>query len=72
MNNITSTSHAALAKWVEDMTNLCQPADVHWCDGSQAEWDELTQLLVDVGVYTRLNPFQFIRRYRLRMGKIKS
>ena len=38
------------------MTQLCKPTDVRWCDGSQAEWDELTQLLCDSGTFTRLNP----------------
>ncbi len=38
------------------MTQLCQPENVVWSDGSQTEWDELTQLLVDKGVFTRLNP----------------
>ena len=53
---ITATTHPALTTWLEKMTTLCQPADVRWCDGSQAEWDELTQLLCDSGTFTRLNP----------------
>jgi hypothetical protein len=27
-----------------------------WCDGSQPEWDRLTDLLVENGTFTRLNP----------------
>ena len=50
------TSHAALEKWVADMTALCTPDSVEWCDGSQAEWDRLTSLLVEKGTFTRLNP----------------
>ncbi|MDA0765670.1 MAG: phosphoenolpyruvate carboxykinase (GTP) [Verrucomicrobia bacterium] len=50
------TNHADLAAWVEKMVTLCQPDAVRWCDGSQAEWNELTQLLVDSGTFTRLNP----------------
>ncbi|MFP6865793.1 MAG: phosphoenolpyruvate carboxykinase (GTP), partial [Roseibacillus sp.] len=42
--------------WVTEMVSLCQPENVRWCDGSQDEWDELTQLLVDAGTFTRLNP----------------
>lgn len=56
MSNITSTTHPALSQWVEKMTTLCKPKDIRWCDGSQAEWDELTQLLCDNGTFTRLNP----------------
>ena len=51
-----STTHPALKSWVEKMTQLCKPTDVRWCDGSQAEWDDLTQLLCDSGTFTRLNP----------------
>ncbi len=51
-----STTHKSLAKWVEEMKTLCQPSDVRWADGSTAEWDELTQLLVDAGIFTKLNP----------------
>lgn len=50
------TSHAALEKWVADMTALCTPDSVEWCDGSQAEWDRLTSMMVDKGTFTRLNP----------------
>lgn len=56
LQNQSGTSHPALAKWVSKMTDLCQPDDVRWCSGSQEEWDELTQLLVDNGTFTRLNP----------------
>ena len=30
-----------LTGWVEEMTKLCRPDQVHWCDGSQAEYDRL-------------------------------
>lgn len=35
---------------------LCAPKDVQWCDGSQEEWDRLTELLVAQGTFIRLNP----------------
>lgn len=52
----TPTTHAALLKWVNEMTELCTPDQVAWCDGSQEEWNRLTQLLVDHGTFIRLNP----------------
>ena len=52
----TQTTHATLQKWVEEMTALCTPDAVEWCDGSQAEWDRLTTLMVEKGTFTRLNP----------------
>ena len=56
MSNTATTTHAALQQWVTDMTALCTPAAVEWCDGSQSEWDRLTSLLVEKGTFTRLNP----------------
>ncbi len=50
------TSLPELAKWVSEITDLTKPDDVVWCDGSQAEWDRLTNLLVEGGTFTRLNP----------------
>jgi phosphoenolpyruvate carboxykinase (GTP) len=51
-----TTTHQGLAIWVEEMIDLCRPDAVHWCTGSQEEWDQLTQLLVDQGTFIRLNP----------------
>jgi phosphoenolpyruvate carboxykinase (GTP) len=56
MPNTANTSHASLQQWVNEMTALCTPDAVEWCDGSQAEWDRLTSLLVEKGTFTRLNP----------------
>ncbi len=50
------TKNKQLLEWVEDMAALTQPARVEWCDGSQAEWDRLTQQMVDAGTFIRLNP----------------
>ncbi len=62
----TPTTHAALLKWVNEMTELCTPDQVAWCDGSQEEWNRLTQLLVDQGTFIRLNhekrPNSFLAR----------
>jgi phosphoenolpyruvate carboxykinase (GTP) len=48
--------HDTLLSWIEEMRILCQPQDVRWCDGSQAEQDELCSLLVERGTFRRLNP----------------
>ena len=50
------TSHSGLNAWVSEIAELAQPASVRWCDGSQAEWDELTSLLVEQGTLVPLNP----------------
>ena len=45
-----------LLEWVGEVAELTQPDAIHWCDGSQAEYDELCELLVKAGVFKRLNP----------------
>jgi len=47
--------HQGLIDWVNDMTALCQPDAVAWCDGSQDEYDALMAQMVDSGMATRLN-----------------
>jgi phosphoenolpyruvate carboxykinase (GTP) len=45
-----------LRNWVEEMIDLCRPDDVHWCDGSQEEYDALCELMVQNNTFIRLNP----------------
>lgn len=47
---------ARLRAWVAEMAALCRPERVHWCDGSQAEYDALCAGLVASGTFTRLDP----------------
>lgn len=50
------TRHRALMEWVGEIAVLGNSDTVHWCDGSQNEWDELTSQLVSKGTIIRLNP----------------
>jgi len=45
-----------LVAWVAEMVALCKPAAVHWCDGSDTEYQQLCQLLVNSGTFKQLNP----------------
>lgn len=38
------------------LAELGKPEKVHFCDGSDAEWDRLTTEMVESGMFTRLNP----------------
>ena len=49
-------AHTKVRAWIEEMVALCKPDRVHWCDGSQAEYDALCQYLVEQGTFTQLNP----------------
>src|SRR6476619_597861 len=49
------TSHSKLLAWVEEVAALTQPADIHWCDGSAEEYDQLCQQLVDAGTFEKLS-----------------
>jgi len=44
-----------LRKWVEEVSALCEPEKIHWCDGSQEEYDNLCSLLVKSGTFRKLN-----------------
>src|SRR4051794_1862453 len=50
------TSHPRLLDWVRSVAELTTPDQVVWCDGSDAEWQRLTDGLVDAGTLVRLNP----------------
>jgi phosphoenolpyruvate carboxykinase (GTP) len=49
------TQHKKLIAWVEEIARLTTPDRIHWCDGSDEEYDVLCQLLVDAGTFTRLS-----------------
>jgi phosphoenolpyruvate carboxykinase (GTP) len=42
-------------EWVTEIAALTQPDRVHWCDGSDEEWDLLTKQLVACGTLKALN-----------------
>ena len=48
------TKNAKLVAWVREVATLTTPDRVEWADGSQGEWDRLTQLLVDNGTFLKL------------------
>ncbi|MFD7546931.1 phosphoenolpyruvate carboxykinase (GTP) [Streptomyces sp. NPDC059816] len=50
------TTHQGLLSWVSEIVELTQPADVVWCDGSEAEYERLCEELVAKGTFRKLDP----------------
>ena len=49
------TRHDTLLHWVNETKLLCQPDSVRWCDGSEAEYEEMCALLVRSGTFRKLD-----------------
>lgn len=43
-------------EWIGETVSLCEPSAIHWCDGSQEEYDNLCEEMVKRGIFRRLNP----------------
>ncbi len=60
------TQNRALIDWVAHWEEIFEPAQIHWCDGSEDEYEKLTKELVDSGTFIRLNdelrPNSFLAR----------
>jgi phosphoenolpyruvate carboxykinase (GTP) len=49
-----TTTNRKLEDWVDHWVGVFQPDAVEWCDGSDNEWQRLTQLLIEGGTFERL------------------
>lgn len=45
-----------LDKWIKETAAHCQAEGIHYCDGSQAEYDSLCKQMIEQGSMTSLNP----------------
>ncbi|HEX7094495.1 MAG TPA: phosphoenolpyruvate carboxykinase (GTP) [Acidimicrobiales bacterium] len=50
------TTNKKLLDWVDHWTSILTPKAVHWCDGSEDEYNRLCDELVAAGTFQRLNP----------------
>jgi phosphoenolpyruvate carboxykinase (GTP) len=55
-----------LKQWVTEAVKLTQPDSIYWCDGTQAEYDELCNELVQAGTFIKLNPAKRPNSYYAR------
>ena len=51
-----STVNRQLVRWVEEVARMCKPEGVHWCNGSQAEYQGMLQLMTLAGTAIPVNP----------------
>ncbi|MCL4448245.1 MAG: phosphoenolpyruvate carboxykinase (GTP) [Actinobacteria bacterium] len=50
-----NTNNQKLIKWVEEFAKLTTPKNIYWCDGSDKEYDQLTQQMVKSGMLVPLS-----------------
>lgn len=55
-NSPAPTEHKELLQWVNEIATQCQPDLIHWCDGSDDEYNTICEDLVQKGTFIRLNP----------------
>ena len=44
-----------LQNWIDEVSKMCKPEKIYWCDGSQKEYDQMGQLMVQSGTFIPLN-----------------
>jgi phosphoenolpyruvate carboxykinase (GTP) len=45
-----------LISWVQETADLCKPDNIYWCNGSDEEYNQLCDQLVNSGTFVKLNP----------------
>ena len=48
-----------LEEWVEEVSRLTKPDNIHWCDGSDEEIEKLRGEMIDTGILEPLNQEQY-------------
>ena len=63
------TQHTRLLKWIEEVIQLCEPKEVHWCNGSQEEADKLFREMEAKGSCIALHQKKHPNSYLFRSEK---
>ena len=66
MSTHATSSNTKLLEWVERWADILQPEAVHWCDGSQEEYELFCEEMLAKGTFQKLNvakrPNSFLAR----------
>jgi phosphoenolpyruvate carboxykinase (GTP) len=60
------TKNQKLLKWVEEAAALCKPARIHWCDGSEEEYNGFCADMLKSGTAIQLDPAKRPNSYLVR------
>jgi phosphoenolpyruvate carboxykinase (GTP) len=66
MTDRIPTSHTRLRAWVDEVAQLTRPDRIHWCDGSEAEYDHMFELMLESGTAIRLDQAKRPNSYLVR------
>jgi phosphoenolpyruvate carboxykinase (GTP) len=69
--------HKKLKEFVENSARMCQPDRIHWCDGSQEEYQLMIRLMVHAGTAIWLNPLKrpnsiFVRSDPMDVARVED
>ena len=53
--NVEDLKNQKLKEWILNIADMCKPDNIEVCDGSQSEYDRLSDMMVQSGTYIRLN-----------------
>ncbi|MBC7700615.1 phosphoenolpyruvate carboxykinase (GTP) [Aquabacterium sp.] len=56
LNAAAYVKNAKLIAWVAEIAALTQAKDIHWCDGTEEEYNRFCNQLVAAGSFKKLNP----------------
>src|SRR5713101_8398238 len=46
-------------QWVEECAQLTHPKNIHWCDGSEAEYQQMIHDMLETGTLIELNQKEY-------------
>jgi phosphoenolpyruvate carboxykinase (GTP) len=58
-----TTTLSTLTNWVDEVTSLTQPDNIHWCTGSEAEYEQLIEQMTADGTLSALNHDEYPNCY---------